>query len=187
MDANELNKILESHKKWLNNEGGEQANLSRANLSRANLSGANLSGADLSEANLSEADLLWANLSRANLSGADLLWTNLSRANLSGANLSGADLSWANLSEANLSGANLLWANLLEAVGTFATGYFGKFHAIAAGGYISIGCERYTYQEWLDNGVNIGIEYNFTPAEVDRYMAWIKLATDWLSEAEKGN
>ena len=56
MTQEELAKILELHKKWLNaEEGGE----------RANLSGANLSGADLSEANLSKADLSGADLSGA--------------------------------------------------------------------------------------------------------------------------
>ena len=59
----ELNEILEKHKKWLKNEvGGERADLSGADLRYANLSGANLSGADLSSANLRYADLSGANL-----------------------------------------------------------------------------------------------------------------------------
>ena len=92
----ELQEILSKHKKWLLNEdGGEQADLSGADLSRANLSGANLYGANLYGANLSGA-----NLSRADLYGADL-----SRADLYGANLSGADLSRTYLYGANLSGA----------------------------------------------------------------------------------
>ena len=62
MEQLELNEIIEKHKMWLNNKGGE-----RANLSGANLSGANLSGADLSRANLN-----CANLRGANLRGADL-------------------------------------------------------------------------------------------------------------------
>ena len=78
--AEKLADILENHRKWMRNEGGCRADLSRADLSRANLSGTNLSG----------ANLRWANLRWANLSGA-----NLSGANLSGANLSGADLSGA--------------------------------------------------------------------------------------------
>ncbi len=49
MNTEELNKILEKHKKWLRGEdGGERADLSWANLSGAYLSGACLSGADLS-------------------------------------------------------------------------------------------------------------------------------------------
>jgi hypothetical protein len=68
MTQEELNKILENHKKWLNNEDDGI----RADLRDANLSGANLSGADLRDANLSGANLRDANLSGANLSGADL-------------------------------------------------------------------------------------------------------------------
>jgi hypothetical protein len=48
--ANDLPAILESHRSWLQNEGGSKANLSGANLYKADLSGAYLSGADLSGA-----------------------------------------------------------------------------------------------------------------------------------------
>ena len=76
-----LNKVLELHKKWLNNEeGGIKANLHEANLSGANLYEANLYEADLRRANLKWADLYGANLKGANLKGADLR-----RANLNGA------------------------------------------------------------------------------------------------------
>ena len=69
----DLNRILELHQKWLNNEdGGERADLYYADLSDADLSGADLSGADLSY-----ATLRCANLSGANLRGADLHGANL--------------------------------------------------------------------------------------------------------------
>ena len=156
MDTNELNEILRKHRLWLNDESdGEIANLSGANLRWANLSGADLSGADLSGANLSGADL-------------------------SGANLSGSNLRWA-----NLSGANLRWANLSGADGAFVTGYYGKHHAVAACGYISIGCERHTYQEWLDNGVKIGKDNGYTDAEITDYMDWIRLAIRALERMER--
>ena len=68
MTSEEIKKVLDLHKKWLNNEqSGGRANLSGADLREANLSGANLRGADLCKANLS-----WAELSKANLSGANL-------------------------------------------------------------------------------------------------------------------
>ena len=137
----------------------------RANGERADLRGADLSWADLRGANLRGVDLSRANLRRADLHGADLRWADLRRANLNWANLSGANLSRADLSGA--SGNN------------FAIGYFGQHHAIAAGGYISIGCERYTYQEWLDNGEAIGKKREYTDAEIARYMGWIKLV-DYL-------
>ena len=88
MTLEELNTILDKHKKWLDGDaGGERANLSEANLSEANLSEANLSGANLSRADLSEAYLSRANLSEANLGGAYLSRADLGRANLSEANL----------------------------------------------------------------------------------------------------
>ena len=107
MTQNELNKILENHKHWINRDCEDWKNM-KANLTGADLSGANLRGADLSGANLRGANLSGAYLLGANLSGA-----YLSGANLSGANLRGADLRYANLSGADLSGANLSGAYLL--------------------------------------------------------------------------
>ena len=68
MTSEEIKKVLDLHKKWLNNEqsGGR----------------ANLSGADLREADLSGADLCKANLHGADLRGADLRWANLCEADL---------------------------------------------------------------------------------------------------------
>lgn len=68
MTQEELNIILEKHRKWLNGEGGGE----RANLRSADLRGAYLSGADLSYADLRGADLRGADLSYANLRGVDL-------------------------------------------------------------------------------------------------------------------
>lgn len=86
MNQEKLQKILEAHKKWINNEdGGVRANLSGANLRGADLEGADLRGADLRRANLIGADLSEADLSEADLSGA----------NLRGANLFGADLDFS--------------------------------------------------------------------------------------------
>ena len=105
MEKEELNEILEKHRKWLNNEdGGKRADLRSANLYGANLYGAYLRGAYLSDAYLRSADL----------SGADLRSANLRSANLSGADLYGADLRGADLYGADLYGANLYGANLDE-------------------------------------------------------------------------
>ena len=102
MTQEELDKIIEQHQHWLNEdcEGWEdmKADLRGANLSDANLSDAKLSFADLRGANLSDANLRGANLSDANLRGANLRGANLSDANLRGADLRGADLSRANFS-----------------------------------------------------------------------------------------
>ncbi len=103
MNQEEINKILEEHKKWLlGGDGGK----------RANLRGDNLRGANLYGANLYEADLRGADLFEADLRGADLYGADLREANLYGANLRGADLQGANLRGANLRGANLRGANL---------------------------------------------------------------------------
>jgi len=57
MNRDEIRVVLEQHKLWLNNEGGEEADLRGADLRRADLRGADLLGADLREADLREADL----------------------------------------------------------------------------------------------------------------------------------
>ena len=83
MNKEELNKILENHKKWINSEeGGERADLIGANLSYANLSYADLSKADLCYANLIGADLSKADLCYANLRGAALSYANMKGANI---------------------------------------------------------------------------------------------------------
>lgn len=46
MNTDELKKIIDDHKLWLENKGGQRANLSRANLSGADLEGADLEGAN---------------------------------------------------------------------------------------------------------------------------------------------
>ena len=78
MDKQEFQKILEDHKKWLQNGDGKRANLTRANLRGANLTGANLRGAYLKEADLRMADLTGANLTGSNLTRADLSRADLS-------------------------------------------------------------------------------------------------------------
>ena len=68
MTSEEIKKVLELHKKWLNVE----QNGEKANLREADLRGADLRCADLCGANLSWADLSKADLRGANLRGADL-------------------------------------------------------------------------------------------------------------------
>ena len=91
----ELDKIIEQHKHWLNEdcEGWvdmganlEDANLKFANLKGADLKFANLKGANLEDANLEDANLKFANLKFANLKGANLEFANLEDANLEDAN-----------------------------------------------------------------------------------------------------
>ena len=88
----QINKILEGHKHWLNEdcEGWEtmKADFSCCDLRGANLSHANLSHVNLSHVNLICADLSHVNLYHVNLSGANLSCANLSHVNLYHANLS---------------------------------------------------------------------------------------------------
>ena len=80
MTQEELNKVLENHKHWLNGDcdGWEEmkadlrdADLRYANLRNADLCGANLYCADLRGANLRNADLRDANLRYADLRDAE--------------------------------------------------------------------------------------------------------------------
>ena len=115
MNIDELNVVLENHKKWIMSKGGERADLSGADLSGADLSGVDLSGAILSSAILTGAILVGADLSEVNLSRADLRRADLSKINLYGANLYGANLYGANLFRADLSGVNLSGVSLSRA------------------------------------------------------------------------
>ena len=73
MTKEELDKVLESHKKWLHgNCCGKRADLCGADLSGANLYGADLYGADLCGADLYGADLSGASLKDADLCDADI-------------------------------------------------------------------------------------------------------------------
>jgi uncharacterized protein YjbI with pentapeptide repeats len=110
----QLNKILDAHRTWLESDGkeGQRADLSESKLAHVdlpgiNLSMANLQGADFSEANLAGANLQEVILAGANLGKANIRGADLRRALLSKANLKRADLSGANLEEASLGGANL--------------------------------------------------------------------------------
>jgi uncharacterized protein YjbI with pentapeptide repeats len=114
MNQEELSKILELHKTWIdsNGEHGIRAYLQYAYLQYADLRGADLrrtdlQGVDLRGADLRRTDLQGADLRGANLWGADLRRTDFQGADLRGANLWGADLRGANLYGANLQGANL--------------------------------------------------------------------------------
>lgn len=128
MTKHEIQKVLESHQKWLEDpRKGESArlndedlrdidfngvNLSDAELIRVDLREANLDGLILDNAELGSSDLRGANLSNTKLIHTDLRSANLTNSILKGATLSaadlrGADLSYADLSEANLYGARI--------------------------------------------------------------------------------
>lgn len=72
----ELNQILEDHKKWLQDKHND--NFKRADLSGLDLRHLILNGADLKQADLSGTYLSTKNLRGADLSGADLSGTIMS-------------------------------------------------------------------------------------------------------------
>ena len=110
-----LKKILEAHKKWLNDEeGGKRADLRDADLSYADLSDADLSYAELNGAELNGADLRYADLSYAELRDTELNGADLSYAELRDTELNGADLSYAELKRADLRDADLSYAELRD-------------------------------------------------------------------------
>ena len=104
MTQNELNKILENHKHWLNRDCEDWKSM-KADLRGANLRGADLSDADLRDADLRNADLRGTDLRYADLRNADLRGADLHYADLRDADLCYADLRNADFSYANLSGA----------------------------------------------------------------------------------
>lgn len=84
----ELDAILENHKKYLKREeGGKCASLRHASLKYAQLALADLTNANLMFANLTHADLGGANLAHAKLIHANLTYAELAYADLKGANL----------------------------------------------------------------------------------------------------
>ena len=106
MTQEQLNKIIEKHQHYLNEDidGWEsmRADLSYKNLSGLDLRNANLYRVNLSNANLYSADLRKANLRKADLRNANLREANLFRANLKDANLFGVNLKNANISYAKI-------------------------------------------------------------------------------------
>lgn len=100
----QLNKILEGHKHWLNEDCEGWENM-RADFSHCELDHTDLRGADLRGANLHDANLRGAYLRGADLCDTNLSYANLCCADLRGANLSHTDLSYTNLRGIDLSGA----------------------------------------------------------------------------------
>ena len=117
MNKEQLNDILEKHKKWLEDEeDGERADLSDADLSGADLSHTDLSHTDLIGTDLRDADMRGTDLSYANMRGTDMRGTDMRGTNMRGANMKGADMTGTDLRGANLDYSCLpLWCGSLGA------------------------------------------------------------------------
>ena len=146
--AEELQEILDNHRRWLYNHDGikELADLRDADLRNANLCGANLCDANLCGANFRDADLRDANLCGANLCDADLRNADLCSADLRNADLRGANLCSADLCDADLCDADLCGLNgNLRHVKSLQT---EKYYITYTSKVIQIGCQRHTIEEW---------------------------------------
>lgn len=86
-----------------------------------------------------------------------------------------------------LKGANFTRARATNLFGPISVCSLGYHTAIAAGGYISIECQRYDYERWLDLAYIIGEQYGYTERDVARYLAWAKIVIPWLEEEEAEN
>lgn len=167
----ELHKVLEEHKLWLdsNSEEGAKADLSYtilryADLEDANLRGAILKGADLTRANLTCANLIYADLDDANLEGsvlygADLYYADLRKANLTDSRLNEANLEYADLTDADLTGTKLSQASTqnikgvkvysIDNIGTFN----GKVTYIPSLDKVYAGCWMGSLEAFLEKGL----------------------------------
>ena len=114
MEYDELKKILDLHKRWLNGDAdGRRANLQGADLQDMDLRGAYLWEADAQNASFAGADLQNANLGRAVLRRADFFHANLQNVELWGADLRDARLQGAK----NI--PDLPWISIVPECGSF--------------------------------------------------------------------
>ena len=88
MTQKELDKTIQLHQKWLNNDPeGVRADMSWANMGGSNMSWANMSGSNMGG----------ANMGGANMSGANMGWANMSRADARDADISGANIDYVTI------------------------------------------------------------------------------------------
>ena len=111
MTQEELNRVLENHLHWFQQDCDGWDKM-RAVLDGENLDGLNLNGAVLNGASLNGASLNKALLNEASLNGASLNEASLNWASLNGAVLNEASLNEASLNGAVLNGASLDGASL---------------------------------------------------------------------------
>ena len=137
LSKNEIEKILEEHRKWLaDRKEGSCADFSGRNISGYDFHGqdlsfavfngccadkANFKGTVLKKAQMIGAAFISADFSGANLEGADMMKAKIIHSNYEDAKLSSADMYsatlWNNSMEnADLTGANLLCARLGDTV-----------------------------------------------------------------------
>lgn len=116
MTKEELNEIIEKHRKWLvGDPTGERANLRGVDLSGTSIIGVSLAYACLAGATIAQATIRGTNLMGATLMGSDLSGTIIRNTNLRGTNLRGAILRGTRLIGVNARDADLQGAYLMGA------------------------------------------------------------------------
>jgi hypothetical protein len=169
----------------------ENVNLHSARINDANLDSISIINSDLALVNLSNC-----NLERADFTGSDLVYANFdnvfaevasfTNSNVAGASFRNAKLAYADFTGANLARVDFTNADLRNVIGNICTFCFGRHFAVAAGGYISIGCEKHSYQVWLSNYQYIGQKHGYTEDEIYLYGHWIETAIRFLQSKKKG-
>lgn len=112
MTQEELAAVLAKHKLWLEEKGGERANLYGAKLDFTDMDGVNLCGASLNATNLHRASFRTADLCGVDFNGANLYAVDFTRANLYGASFYDASLTRTKFNGADLSNANFEGAKI---------------------------------------------------------------------------
>ena len=139
----ELDKILDSHSKWLADpQKGQQAilcslDLSQLDLSKVNLSKAVLEKVDLTDAILSDAifDEAWLDGSifkDAKLGEASFINAELSGASFENSWLVGANFEKALFNETNLKNASVFWANFRFSIFQPLPGHLPNFSSMSS-------------------------------------------------------
>ena len=177
MEQKKLNKILELHQNWIeDNNKGKRADLSNASLSYADLRNVDLNNADLSNVDLSNASLIYADLNNADLRHVDLIYASLIYADLSNADLSNVDLHHADLSNANLSHANL--SRLITIIGSAHNlQYYNN--------QLKIGRYEYPLAYWLIMYDTIGQEEGYTEEQIKEYKSYIDMLKQFYKWGSK--
>lgn len=180
MKQEELNQIVELHKKWVQNEsGGKCADLSYADLIHADLRDADLEYAYLRQADLEYADLEYADLIRADLRGADLRHANLRYTNLRGANLRGANLNGADLRHVNtllLKGMTVIECQLNTSEQNRRISYWKDLDIVTAG------CYQGTWGEFKDRVERAYGDNPLMKRKYDRVIAFIEAEVEEMEE-----
>ena len=139
MEQAELQRVLNQHKAWLNEQLGYSYRIPDGTEAKQ----ANLERADLRGVDLQSARLQYARMQGANLQGANLQGTNLRKARLQGASLQDVNMWRVDLRDANIrdcfgNGAEVKSLHKLDG-----------YSVVWTQQQLAVGCEQHSKEEWL--------------------------------------